>query len=146
MTGEPSDAASTGPAMDRIFDRWDDALSRNDMATLLSLYEPDATLESPLVPYLLKRRSGIVHGHAELQALFTILAARKPALRRYFRTRYLTDGTRMMWEYPRETPAGDQMDFVEVMELSALGLIRKHRVYWGWLGVGVLQRDEYWSD
>jgi hypothetical protein len=25
---------------------------------------------------------------------------------------------RFMWEYPGETPSGDQMDFVEVMELS----------------------------
>jgi hypothetical protein len=35
------------------------------------------------------------------------------------------------------------MDFVESMELNDEGLISRHRVYWGWLGVGVLQRDEY---
>ena len=48
-----------------------------------------------------------------------------------------------MWEYPRSTPQGDQMDFVEVMELNDEGLIQYHRVYWGWYGFGVLQRDEY---
>jgi len=42
-----------------------------------------------------------------------------------------------MWEYPRATPDGDQMDFAEVMELEA-GLIRRHRVYWGWYGVRTL--------
>lgn len=48
-----------------------------------------------------------------------------------------------MWEYPRETPTGDQMDFAEVMELNREGLIQKYRVYWGWFGFGVLKRDEY---
>jgi hypothetical protein len=42
-----------------------------------------------------------------------------------------------MWEYPRATPDGDQMDFTEVMELEN-GLIRRHRVYWGWFGVRTL--------
>jgi hypothetical protein len=35
-----------------------------------------------------------------------------------------------MWEYPRDTPDGEQMAFVEVMELKG-GLIQHHRVYWG---------------
>jgi hypothetical protein len=47
-----------------------------------------------------------------------------------------------MWEYPRATPDGDQMDFAEVMDIRD-GLIQHHRVYWGWFGVGVLDRDEY---
>ena len=34
------------------------------------------------------------------------------------------------------------MDIVEVMEIRD-GLIAAHRVYWGWLGVGMLQRDEH---
>ena len=63
-------------------------------------------------------------------------------MRRRFRTSHLTDGTRLMWEYPRATPDGDQMDFAEVMDIRD-GLIQHHRVYWGWFGVGVLDRDEY---
>ena len=31
----------------------------------------------------------------------------------------------------------------ESMELNDEGLISSHRVYWGWFGVAVLQRDEY---
>ncbi|MCW2558410.1 MAG: hypothetical protein JWP55_2374 [Mycobacterium sp.] len=38
--------------------------------------------------------------------------------------------------------AGEQMDFVEVMEIED-GLIRAHRVYWGWRGVPILANDEY---
>jgi len=29
------------------------------------------------------------------------------------------------------------------MELNDGGLICRHRVYWGWFGLRVLQRDEY---
>jgi hypothetical protein len=43
----------------------------------------------------------------------------------------------MMWEYPRKTPDGDQMDFTEVMEFND-GLIQRHRVDWGWHGVRTL--------
>jgi hypothetical protein len=34
------------------------------------------------------------------------------------------------------------MDFAEVMELRD-GLIARHRVYWGWKGVGMLVRGEH---
>jgi hypothetical protein len=63
-------------------------------------------------------------------------------MRKFHRTGYFTDGEKLIWEYPRESPEGEQMDFVEVMELKD-GLIHRHRVYWGWYGVGVMRRDEY---
>jgi hypothetical protein len=49
----------------------------------------------------------------------------------------------LIWEYPRNAPGGEQMDFVESMELNDDGLIQRHRVYWGWFGVQILQRDAY---
>jgi hypothetical protein len=48
----------------------------------------------------------------------------------------------LIWEYPRATPGEDQMDFVESMEVEN-GLIVRHCVYWGWLGVKVLDEDRY---
>jgi len=54
----------------------------------------------------------------------------------------LTDGSRVVWEYPRQTPDGDQMDIVEVMEIRD-GLIAHHRVYWGWVSVGMLTSGEH---
>lgn len=44
---------------------------------------------------------------------------------------------RVRREYPRQTPDGDQMDIVELMEIRD-GLIAHHRIYWGWLSVGML--------
>ncbi|MBV8358618.1 MAG: nuclear transport factor 2 family protein [Deltaproteobacteria bacterium] len=122
---------------------WNEALSRNDAEALLALYAPDAVFESPLVPYLLGQERGVLRGHAEIRPLFEKLADRKPEVRQYERTGYLTDGKRLLWEYPRDVSHGEQMDFVEAMELNDDGLIQRHCVYWGWFGVRVLQRDEY---
>lgn len=128
--------------IDRIYHDWDEALSKNDAAALLKLYAPDATLDSPLVPHLLGTKEGVCRGHEELKRLFDILATRKPKVRQFHRTGYFTDGRKVMWEYPHETPDGEQMDFVEVMEIEN-GLIQKHRVYWGWFGFNVLKNDQY---
>ena len=44
----------------------------------------------------------------------------------------------------RETPDGDQMDFVELFEMEVQdGQIRRHCVYWGWYGVKVIEQDHY---
>ena len=137
-----NDADGSTP-VERVYFAWDDALSRNDKDALLALYAPDAVIESPLIPHVLKNERGVVRGHGEIQALLDEVAARKPPVRKFHRTGYLTDGKRLIWEYPRETPDGEQMDFVEAMELNDQGLIQRHRVYWGWYGVQVIQRDQY---
>ena len=129
--------------VERIYFEWDKALSENNPAALLALYAEDAVLESPLIPHLLGKEQGVCRGHQELRPFFEAAAARKPTLRQYHRTGYLTDGKKLIWEYPRAAPNGDQMDFVESMELNDRGLIQRHCVYWGWFGVGVLQRNEY---
>ena len=47
----------------------------------------------------------------------------------------------LTWEYPRKKPDGDQMDFVEVMEIE--NGLRRHCVYWGWYGVRLLEENRY---
>ena len=61
---------------------------------------------------------------------------------KYFKQNFFTDGKTLIFEYPRQTPEGEQMDFVEVMEIKD-GLIQYHRVYWGWRGFKVIQEDSY---
>jgi ketosteroid isomerase-like protein len=118
-------------AAERIYHDWDKALSNDDLEGLLSLYAPDAILKSPAIPLTMGTETGVCHGHNELRPLLEQVAARKPPLRTYYRTGFLTDGERtMIFEYPRATPDGDQMDFVEVMEIAD-GLIQRHCVYWG---------------
>ncbi|SKA01528.1 SnoaL-like domain-containing protein [Enhydrobacter aerosaccus] len=129
--------------VEHMYFAWNDALSRNDAEGLLKLYAEDAHFESPLVPHLLGGDNGTLRGRRELKRLFDLLAERKPPVRQYYRSGYLTDGKRLIFEYPRQAPHGEQMDFTEVMELNEEGLIQRHCVYWGWYGVRVLQRDQY---
>jgi hypothetical protein len=116
-----------------------EALGAKDLDAALALYAPDATIESPLVARLLGTERGILQGRQELRRFIELFFQRQPAERRRFRTGFFTDEAKLMWEYPRVTPDGEQMDFVEVMELKG-GPIQHHRVYWGWFGLSILNR------
>jgi hypothetical protein len=132
-------------AAERIYRDWDDALGQKALDAAMRLYAADATLESPLVRHLRGGAEGVVRGRDDLGAFVKTVFERTPDLRRRHRTGFFTDGTMLVWEYPRLTPQGEQMDLVEVMELRD-GLIRHHRVYWGWRGVKVLEEDRYRRD
>jgi ketosteroid isomerase-like protein len=92
--GNDGDLRST--PVERMYFAWDDALSRNNAKALLALYARDAVFENPLVPHLLGTERGILRGHGELRPLFDRLAERKPPVRQYHRTGYLTDGKRLI--------------------------------------------------
>jgi PAS domain-containing protein len=130
------------PRIEYVFNAWDDALGAKDLDAAMALYHEDVTLESPLVCQLLGIERGIIEGRDDLRAFVRKVFEHQPPERRRFRTGMLTDGTHLTWEYPRESPDGEQMDIVEVMEISD-GLIAHHRIYWGWKSVGMLQQSEH---
>lgn len=127
---------------EKIALEWNEALKNNDIDRFVRLYAPDAVVESPLIPHLLNQENGICTGTVELRKLIEVVAKRKPLVRKYYKNRYFTDGKTIMWEYPRQTPSGEQMDFVEVMEINN-GLIQYHKVYWGWYGFNIIKNDDY---
>ena len=139
ITAPDRDAAR---AAEEIYHAWDAALGRKDLEGALSLYAEDAVLESPLIRHLLGGEEGVIDDRAKLRDFVAMVFARTPPLRQRHRTGFFTDGRRLIWEYPRVTPAGQQLDLVEVMEIEG-GLIRRHCVYWGWLGVKLLEQDGY---
>lgn len=156
MTSQTTDALNperSNENVERIYRDWDAALARLEelpperldegVEALLMLYAKDATIESPLIPHLMKTERGICRGHDEMRPFFREVGRRKPSLRKYYRTGYLTDGKKLIWEYPRAKPDGEQMDFVEAIELNSEGLIQRHCVYWGWRGVSVILGDAY---
>lgn len=143
MNPHPSQQQARNDGAERIYQAWNDAWSQNDIDGLLALYADDTVIESPLIPYLLQQDQGICKGKAALRHLLEIAAARKPHSRHYYRNTYFTNGKTLIWEYPRLSPEGEQMDFVEVMELEN-GLISRHRVYWGWFGFDILKKDRYY--
>ena len=131
-------------AAERIYRLWDEAWGAKNADAAAELYAPDTVLESPLVRYLVKAPEGVVQGREKLRKFLRMVFERIPPLLQRYRTGYFTDGRTLMWEYPRATPGGDQMDFVEVMEIED-GLIHRHRVYWGWLGLKSLEQDQHWT-
>jgi hypothetical protein len=121
-------------AIEHIFHAWDEALGARDLDASMALYHDDATLESPLVRHLLGVEQGIIQGRRNLRAFVAKVFAKEPPQRQRFRVGFLSDGSRLTWEYPRRSDHGEQMDIVEVMEIRD-GLIQHHRVYWGWYSV-----------
>lgn len=129
-------------SIERVYRLWDAALDAKDVEAAVALYAEDTQLESPLVRHLLGSERGIVDGRDRLREFVRVVFERTPPSRRRHRSGFFTDGRKLIWEYPRATPDGDQMDFVESMEIEN-GLIRRHCVYWGWFGVKVLEQDRY---
>jgi hypothetical protein len=127
---------------EKIYHDWAEAVATHDVDALTALYDADAILESPLVNTLLKSESGVVKGKEALRHFFTVLFSTDPVLTDRHRESFFTDGRTMIWEYPRVTPVGEQTEMAEVMEISN-GLIAAHRVYWGWSGGKLLQKNQY---
>ena len=127
----------------RIHAEWHRAARERDTPALIALYAEDAVLESPLVPALLDEKpDGVLRGKAEIARFLEIGAKSRPIdLVRWHRSDvFFSAGSTLVWEYPRETPDGDQLEIVEVMDI-AQGLIRWHRIYWGWKGCTLIARS-----
>ncbi len=123
-----------------VHDEWDRRTRAHDIDGLLDLYLPDAMLESPLVPRVMDTTSGVLTGHRQLREFFERGTRGRPNdLVRFHRSgQFLFEVDRLVWEYPRYTPEGDQVDITEVMDLAG-PKIRHHRIYWGWFGAPLLQ-------
>ncbi|MGR3911052.1 nuclear transport factor 2 family protein [Burkholderia sp. SR8] len=125
----------------RIHHDWHAAVVARDLDALISLYADNAILETPLIIAALPDHgSGVLHGKAAISDFFAA-GLRNPdnELGRWYRTAlFFSNGRQLVWEYPRATPEGDQVDLVEVMDLRD-GLIAHHRVYWGWVGFTALR-------
>lgn len=124
----------------RIYEQWHAAVTAKDLATLASLYAQDAAFESPLVWATSgEGRTGILRGRSDMIDFFAKgFDAPDNGLGRWYRTgQFFSNGQQLVWEYPRETPDGDQVDLIEVMDVMD-GQIVLHKVYWGWLGFRTL--------
>ena len=122
-----------------IYARWHEAARSRDVPALLALYAEDAELESPLVPVILNRASGVLRGHAQIREFLEEGTRRRPnELVRWYRTgQYFVAGDTLVWEYPRHTPDGNQVDILELMQIQN-SKIQAHRIYWGWFGTQML--------
>jgi hypothetical protein len=138
MTDANASAQAAKAAL-AIYDIWHERAKGRDVRGLLELYAPDAVLESPLVPRILPGADPVLRGREQIGRFLRTGTERRPnELVRWHRTGEVHwNGRTLMWEYPRATPDGDQVDIVEVMELDSM-LIARHRIYWGWFGTELL--------
>ena len=125
-----------------IYEAWHTAAKNRDTAALIALYHDDAEFESPLVPIIMARDSGVLRGRAEIEAFLAEGTRRRPnELVRWYRDgTHFVSGSTLVWEYPRQTPKGDQVDILELMDIRG-GKIVHHRIYWGWFGTQMLIRS-----
>ncbi len=125
--------------MQEIYEKWHKYAKERETKALIELYAEDAVFESPLVPILMNKDSGILRGKTEILAFLNEGTRRRPnELVRWYRTgKYFITGDVLVWEYPRQTPDGEQVDILELMEIRD-GLIVNHRIYWGWFGTQML--------
>jgi hypothetical protein len=131
---------NTDAEIRHVYEQWHATVVRRDLDGLMALYAEDAVLETPLILAAMPGKTeGILKGKAAIGAFFEAgLLKLQNDFGRWYRTgTFFSNGRQLIWEYPRETPHGDQVDLVEVMDL-ANGLISHHRVYWGWVGFKTL--------
>ena len=124
----------------RIYAEWHRAASERAGAALIALYADDAVLESPLVPAILESKTdGVLRGKAEIAHFLEAGARSRPIdLVRWYRSdTYFSAGSRLVWEYPRGTRDGDQVEIVEGHEHRR----RAHQAPSDLLGLEGLQPD-----
>lgn len=126
-----------------IYTLWHEYASTKNVSDLIALYAPNAIFESPLVPILLNRESGVLQGKDEIHTFLVEGTNRRPNdLVRWYRTgTYFSKGNTLIWEYPRNTPDGNQLDILELMEIENEFIV-SHRIYWGWLGTQLLIKNQ----
>lgn len=132
--------SNTDAEIRHVYQRWHETILARDLDGLLALYADDAVLETPLILATFPERArGVLQGKSEIRPFFEAgFRKLKNDLARWYRTGvFFSNGRQLTWEYPRETPDGDQIDLVEVMDIAS-GLIASHRVYWGWVGFKTL--------
>jgi ketosteroid isomerase-like protein len=64
--------------IEHVFRAWDEALGAKDFDASMMLYQPDATLESPLIRYLLGTEEGIVRGRENLRRFVEQVFSKEP--------------------------------------------------------------------
>ena len=104
------------PNIDRLFNEWHRATKAADIDALMAIYAEDAVFESPTITLVLGRPVGVVKGRKEIGDLLREVYKKLTGKNEWYRTGdYFSNGKQLVWEYPRETPNGQQAEIIEVM-------------------------------
>jgi ketosteroid isomerase-like protein len=128
----------TAEQVEQIFRAFDDAAARSDVEAALALFAEDATLESPAVQRLLKRKRGVCRGHQQLREFLHVMLRRKLPWGRHERP--IVRGNTVALEF-MGAPADDEPFSVDIVEIRD-GKIQSLRAYLGWRALGAFAADE----
>lgn len=133
-----TETTATDPAARAIslFHAWESALADKDADRILRVYHEDASIESPIIRRLLGQDEGICRGHSGIREFYEAIFAETGSLRMKTKPTVFTDGAKLMWEYTRTIPGGQEMEMAEVWNIED-DSIRRHRVFWGWAGLAI---------
>lgn len=131
---QQTDSESTVMTPEQIVSAFDHAWARGDVDGLVSLYAPDATIESPLISHLTGRT--VARGHGEIRELVHGVLGRGTRWGRHEPP--AVQGNTVYIEYRRiPSQSEPQLDYVDVMEITG-GMITSLRAYWGWRSLAAL--------
>jgi ketosteroid isomerase-like protein len=116
-------------SVERTLEAFDAAWVRSDLEGIVALFAEDASLESPLVPRLLKRSEEALHGRDEIRQMVRALLERGTPWGKHEKP--IIQGNRAAIEF-RSAPAdGGQFYSVDIVEVRR-GKIQSLRAYSGW--------------
>ena len=117
---------------------FDAAWAKRDLEGIVALFTDDATLESPLVPRLLSRRDGVLHGRSEIRDMVRALLERGIPWGKHEEP--IIHGHRAALEFRSAPSEGEQFYSVDIIEVRD-GRIQSLRAYSGWRPLARLARE-----
>jgi len=129
-------------AAEHIYKTWDEALGAKDHEAALALYAADASIESPPLFSFWGSNAASARGTTSCAALSVWFSSDSRRSASAIAADSLPMERNSCGSILGRRQGGEQMDFVEVMELKE-GLIHRQRVYWGWFGLSILTRNQH---
>ena len=115
--------------VEEVLRAFDAAWARKDLEGVLATFAQDATLESPLVLRILKRKTGVLRGLDEIREMVSALLKRGTPWTKH--SAPLIRGTMAAIEFSSADAAGEGFYSVDIIEIEG-GKIQSLRAYSGW--------------
>jgi ketosteroid isomerase-like protein len=132
---EPLERCDEVAGVEQVVRDFDAAWAKNDVEAVVALFAPDATLESPLVPVILKRAEGVLRGGDEIREMVSALIRRGTPWGKHEPP--LVRGDKVAIEFRTTAPDAAQFYSVDMLEIRE-GKIQSLRAYSGWRALRAL--------
>jgi ketosteroid isomerase-like protein len=115
--------------VEQVIGAFDAAWAHHDLEGVVALFAQDATLESPLVPRLLNRKEGVLHGRDEIREIVRALMQRGTPWGKHEPP--IIRGHTVALEFRGPPAEGEPFFSVDIIDVED-GKIQSLRAYSGW--------------